>query len=327
VNRPSTQNQSLSLRISITDKCEFRCLYCMPADGVSKHRHEDILSFEQILEFVSLAKSKFDLRKVHLTGGEPLVRKGIVNLVAMIAALGVEDLALTTNACKLATLAGELKDAGLHRVNVSLDSLEPELFAELTRGGHLADVICGIDAALANGLGPIKFNTVVLRGYNDMHIVDMARWAMARGCIIRFLELMPIGYITSRFEELYVSSEEVATRLGEAFDLKPQAYKPGASTKYFDVFDIDDGQSAGRLGLITGQSKPFCSSCRRLRLTSTGKLITCLAHGQGPDIAHLLGSGNLDDRDKLTKIISDELDAKAHRGDFDTGHAMAAVGG
>ena len=325
MNCLNTHNQPLSLRISIIDKCEFRCLYCMPEEGVARLRHEDILSFEQIVDFVSMAKAEFDLRKVHLTGGEPLVRKNVVELVKMIAELGVEDLALTTNACKLASLAGELKNAGLRRVNVSLDSLEPETFADLTRGGDLSKVIEGVDAAIENGLGPIKFNTVVLRGRNDAQLVEMARWALDRGCIIRFLELMPIGYIKPSFEKLYVSSEEILKRLSGAFDLQPEPFSPGASTRYFKVSGANG--TGGRIGLITGQSKPFCASCRRLRLTSTGKLITCLAHGQGPDISNMLASDNPDDREALKKIISDELDAKAHRGDFDTDHAMASVGG
>lgn len=325
MSRPDTQNQSLSLRISVTDKCEFRCLYCMPSEGVPRLGHDDILSFEQIVDFVSLAKSQFDLRKVHLTGGEPLVRKNIVDLVRMISEIGVADLALTTNACKLASLAGELKNAGLNRVNVSLDSLDPETFAMLTRGGDLAKVIEGVDAALAFGLGPIKFNTVVLRGHNDTHVVDMARWAIDRGCVIRFLELMPIGYIKPDFKKLYVPYDEIIKRLDAAFELEPQPFGPGTSTKYFKVSSA--GGPDGMLGMITGQSHPFCSSCRRLRLTSTGKLITCLAHGQGPDIAHMLRSDNPQDREMLKKIISDELDAKAHRGDFDTDHAMVSVGG
>ena len=319
------QNQSLSLRISIIDKCEFRCLYCMPSEGVPLLRHDDILSFEQIVDFISMAKSQFDLRKVHLTGGEPLVRKGVVDLVRMIAETGVEDLALTTNACKLAALAGELKAAGLNRVNVSLDSLDPETFATLTRGGDLGQVVKGIDAALAGGFGPIKFNTVVLRGHNDAHLADMARWAIERGCVIRFLELMPIGYIKPDFEKLYVPSDEILQTLSGAFDLEPEAFSPGASTRYFKASSADGLE--GQLGMITGQSKPFCSSCRRLRLTSPGKLITCLAHGHGPDIAGLLGSDDPSDRETLKRIISDELDAKAHRGDFDTDHAMASVGG
>ena len=325
MNRPDTQNQSLSLRISVTDKCEFRCLYCMPSEGICKQAHDDILTFEQIVDFVALARSQFDLAKVHLTGGEPLVRKNIVDLVAMIAEVGVDDLALTTNACKLATLAGDLKNAGLHRVNVSLDSLDPVVFSTLTRGGLLADVLNGVDAALDNGLGPIKFNTVVLKGYNDTQIAKMARWAISRRCIIRFLELMPIGCAKPMFDDLYVPADEIRKQLAGAFDLKAQAYSPGASTRYFEASD-DDG-ARGLVGLISGQSEPFCSSCRRLRLTSTGKLIACLARGQGPDVGSMLCSDNPADRETLKRIISDELDAKAHRGDFDTDHAMAAVGG
>jgi cyclic pyranopterin phosphate synthase len=325
VKRPINQNQSLSIRISVTDKCEFRCLYCMPAEGVPRQHHDDMLTFEQIVDFVALAQSEFALTKVHLTGGEPLVRKGIVDLVAMIADLGVEDLALTTNASSLAPLAGKLKNAGLHRVNVSLDSLDPHVFSTLTRGGRLSDVLRGVDAALDNGLGPIKFNTVVMRTYNDTQVADMARWAISRHCVIRFLELMPIGCVKSMFDDMYVSSDEIQEQLEEAFDLKAQAYSPGASTRYFKASGPDG--TDGLVGLISGQSKPFCSSCRRLRLTNTGKLITCLARGEGPNVGDMLSTDDPADRETLKQIISDELHAKAHRGDFDTNHAMAAVGG
>ena len=325
MKRPITQNQSLSLRISVTDKCEFRCLYCMPAEGVCRGSHDDILTFEQIVDFVRLARSEFALAKVHLTGGEPLVRRGIVDLVSMIAEVGAGDLALTTNACKLAALAGNLKNAGLNRVNVSLDSLDPAVFSTLTRGGRLTDVLDGVDAALDNDLGPIKFNTVVLKGHNHTRIAEMARWAISRGCVIRFLELMPIGCAKSMFKDLFVPADEIRMQLAKTFELKAQPYSPGASTRYFEA--SDGNGSNGLVGLISGQSQPFCSSCRRLRLTSTGKLISCLARGQGPDIRALLCSNAPADRKTLKNILSDELAAKAHRGDFDTTHAMVAVGG
>jgi len=297
----------------------------MPAEGVRRQSHGDLLTFEQIVEFVRMTRSEFALDKVHLTGGEPLVRRGIVDLVSMIAEVGASDLALTTNACKLAELAGDLKNAGLHRVNVSLDSLDPDTFSMLTRGGSLRDVLDGVDAALDNGLGPIKFNTVVLRGYNHTQIAEMARWAISRGCVIRFLELMPIGCAKPMFGDLFVPADEIRTQLAKTFELKAQPYRPGASTRYFEAFDGNG--TDGLVGLISGQSQPFCSSCRRLRLTSTGKLITCLARGEGPDIRTLLCSDSRADRETLKRILRDELAAKAHRGDFDTTHAMVAVGG
>jgi cyclic pyranopterin phosphate synthase len=297
----------------------------MPAEGVRRRNHEDMLSFEQIVDFVRLARSEFALAKVHLTGGEPLVRRGIVDLVAMIADLGVNDLALTTNASSLAPLAGDLKKAGLHRVNVSLDSLDPDVFSTLTRGGTLGNVLEGVDAALDNGLGPIKFNTVVIRGYNHTQVAEMARWAIRRGCVIRFLELMPIGCAKSMFDDLFVPADEIKEQLARAFELKAQPYSPGASTRYFEASAGD--RADGLVGLISGQSEPFCSSCRRLRLTCSGKLIACLARGEGPDIRAMLCSNSPADRKMLTKILSDELASKAHRGDFDTTHAMAAIGG
>jgi cyclic pyranopterin phosphate synthase len=153
----------------------------------------------------------------------------------------------------------------------------------------------------------------------------MARWAISRGCVIRFLELMPIGCAKSVFGDLFVPADEIRKQLAGAFDLEARPYSPGASTRYFEA--SDGNGTDGLVGLISGQSQPFCSSCRRLRLTSTGKLITCLARGEGPDIRALLCSDSRADRETLKNILSDELAAKAHRGDFDTTHAMVAVGG
>jgi len=318
----------LSLRVSVIDKCELRCLYCMPAEGIRKCSHDDILRFEQIVDFVRLAKGEFGLSKVHLTGGEPLVRKNITSLVSMLSELGVPDIALTTNAWKLAAMARDLKDAGLDRVNISLDSLDPVIFATLTRGGRLRRVLRGLDAAIENRLGPIKFNAVVLRGYNHRRLAQMTRWAASRRCVFRFLELMPIGHAKGMFDGLFVPASEIRQRLSAEFELVPRAYDPGASTRYFEVFDR--GGAAGPLGsvgIISGQSEPFCSGCRRLRLTSTGKLISCLARGEGPSVRELLRSGGPADMRKLRDIIAAELASKSARSDFTTPRAMVSVGG
>jgi len=321
----TAQSQKLSLRVSVIDKCEFRCLYCMPCEGIRRCKHSDILSFEQIVDFVRLAKFEFALSKVHLTGGEPLVRKNIASLVGMIAEVGVDDLALTTNAWKLEAMAPDLKDAGLDRVNISLDSLDPITFATLTRGGRLRQVLRGVDAAMENSLGPIKFNTVVLRGYNHTQVPRMARWAMSRGCVIRFLELMPIGHAKPMFDGLFVPAAEIRRSLAGEFKLGPESYEPGASARYFEV--SGPGRRLGRVGIISGQSEPFCAGCRRLRLTSTGKLISCLARGEGPSVRELLRSDDPADRQTLREIIAGELAAKSARSDFTTPRAMASVGG
>jgi len=329
MKRPIKHAGGLSLRVSVIDKCEFRCLYCMPCEGIRKCRHSDILSFEQIVDFARLAREEFGLSKVHLTGGEPLVRRNITSLVGMISELGVADLALTTNAWKLAAMARDLKRAGLDRVNVSLDSLDPVVFAALTRGGRLRQVLGGVDAAMENGLGPIKFNTVVLRGYNHTRLARMTRWAASRGCVIRFLELMPIGHARGMFDGLFVPAAEIRRRLAGEFELVPETYEPGASTRYFEIYDRRGGGTGplGRVGIISGQSEPFCSGCRRLRLTSTGKLISCLARGEGPSVRELLRGGDPADMQTLGEIIAGQLASKSARGGFTTPRPMASVGG
>ena len=322
----SVQQQPVSLRISVTDRCQLRCLYCMPSEGVPKLNHEDILSFEEILRFVRVVKSRFGLSKVHITGGEPLIRPGIVDFVGMLAAEGIADLAMTTNAQELGRLAGPLKKAGLHRLNVSLDSLKDQSFAVLTRVGKVQPVLEGIQAALDAGLGPVKINTVVLRGHNDGEVLDLARWAIDHGCHIRFLELMPIGYIKDDFEKLFVSAMEIRSSLEKSFVLKSQDYRPGGSSRYFLATD-DSNERRGMIGFITPQSEPFCGGCRRLRLTSTGTLISCLARGTGLDTTAMLGDESQSAKKLLGDILATELDSKSARYGFDTGRAMVSVGG
>ncbi len=322
----SVQQQPVSLRISVTDRCQLRCLYCMPSEGVPKLNHEDILSFEEILRFVRVAKSRFGLSKVHITGGEPLIRPGIVDFVEMLAAEGIADLAMTTNAQGLGRFAVPLKKAGLHRLNVSLDSLKDQTFAALTRGGKVGPVLEGIQAALDAGLGPVKINTVVLRGHNDGEVLDLARWAIDHGCQIRFLELMPIGYIKDDFEKLFVSAMEIRSKLEKSFVLKSQDYRPGGSSRYFLVTDDSNGRR-GMIGFITPQSEPFCGGCRRLRLTSTGTLISCCARGIGLDPKPMLVDESKSAKNLLCEFLATELDSKSARHGFETGRAMVSVGG
>ncbi len=321
----SREEQPISLRISVTDRCQLRCLYCMPSEGVPICDHRDILRFEQIVRFVRVVKSRFGLSKVHITGGEPLVRPGIVELVAMLAAEDIGDLAMTTNAQHLGRLAGPLRKAGLHRLNVSLDTLNDQTFASLTRGGRVPPVLEGIQAALDEGLSPVKLNTVVLRGYNDGEVVDLAVWAIDHGCLVRFLELMPIGCAKSVFENLFVPASEIRRSLEKSFALAPLDYHPGESTRYF--LASDSHRRRGKIGFITPQTDPFCGGCRRLRLTSTGTVISCLAKGHGLDIRAVLRDGSQSAEKTLGDILGAELDSKGIRCGFDTGRAMVTVGG
>ncbi len=317
--------QPISLRISVTDRCQLRCLYCMPPKGVQKRARQDILSFEEILRFVRLVKSHFGLSKVHITGGEPLVRPGIVKLVEMLATEGVRDLALTTNGQCLGPVAQDLKRAGLSRVNVSLDSLNDKTYALLTRGGQLKRTLEGIQAALREGFSSVKLNTVALRGHNDAELTDMARWALDRHCHIRFLELMPIACAKGIFHDLFVPACEVRAHLDERFVFRALSYTPGLSSRDFLVCDSHGRR--GVIGFIAARSRPFCRGCRRLRLTSTGQLIGCLARGQGPDIRSLLRCNAQHIDQALHEIIESELALKRTDSEFDTNRTMASIGG
>jgi cyclic pyranopterin phosphate synthase len=315
--------QALALRISVTDRCPFRCVYCMPGGGVPLAPREQVLTFEDILRFVRVVKRHFGLAKVRLTGGDPLCRHGILDLVRMLADEGVGALTMTTNAVLLAPVAAALRDAGLGRVNVSLDSLDPETFSRLTRGGDLGRVLEGIEAALAAGLTPVKLNAVVIRGWNDGEIVTLARWAFERDCAIRFLELMPIGCAEPLSRERFVSTDEVRGRLAEHFRLEPLAGDPTQSSRDFAA--SDDAGLAGTVGFIASETQPFCEACNRLRLTSTGWLIPCLARGGGRVVRDLLRDP--DAEDSLVRAIAGGLAGKRTREDFDTEHAMRSVGG
>jgi len=314
----------LSLRISVTDRCQLRCVYCTPrAAGTA--RRSARLTFDEILRFVRAVQGRLALRKVHLTGGEPLCRPRIADLVRSLAGEGIGELALTTNGQRLTKLAPTLKRAGLRRVNVSLDSLDPQVFYTLTGGGRLADTLAGLDAALECGLGPVKLNTVVLRGYNDSEVVSLARYGLERGCHVRFLELMPIGCIRRRFARLFVSSAEVQSRLQRAFRFEPLPRAPSASSQDFRV--RGDRDLEGTLGFISPESAPFCAGCTRLRLTSTGQLIACLARGTGLRVAGLLRSNAPEAMERLQEIVGALLARKQARASFGAAQPMLAVGG
>lgn len=254
------------LRISITDLCNFRCMYCMPEEGVEKLCHSDILSFEDILE-IARAAAELGIRKIRVTGGEPLVRKGVVSLIRGLAEIpGIEDLAMTTNAVCLAPMAEELKEAGLKRVNISLDTLDEEKFRYITRGGDLRSVLQGIWAA-ADCMEQVKINTVLVGGFNVEEIPALANLTREFPLELRFIELMPIGHTVPFGKEAYVSNDIVLTNLPDLEPIKriegvAQLYRlPGAK---------------GRIGLISPLSNHFCHDCNRIRLTADGKLKPCL---------------------------------------------------
>jgi cyclic pyranopterin phosphate synthase len=315
----------ISLRVSITDRCQLHCLYCAPSCDLEEPSSSEILSFEEIVRFVRVVKRCFGVSKVHITGGEPLLRPGVSDLVEMVAGEKITDVALTTNGQLLGAMSLNLKRAGLHRVNISLDSLNATTFRYLTRGGELQHTLTGIEAAVDCGLAPVKLNVTVLRDVNSHELVEIARFGLERGCEVRFLELMPIGPAAERFGDLFVTSGEVLSKLGGAFDLMPAAGSSSNSTR--DYLARDGQGRKGIIGVISPQTAPFCHDCRRLRLTATGQLIGCLARGEGPNIRAFLRDGDSCDTERLAMAIHNTLRLKRNAGRFSTRELMARVGG
>ncbi len=280
------------LRISVTDRCNLRCLYCMPEDGVPWRPHEEILRYEEF-ETIVRAAAALGISKVRLTGGEPLVRLGIDDLVRKLARIpGIDDLAMTTNGILLSRYAEALADAGLDRVNISLDTLDPARFRRITRRGELSDVLTGIEAARRAGLRPIKINTVVIRGLNDDEVVELAAKSLeAEWWNIRFIELMPVGddaAMERAWEEQVVTAHEIRTRIEAPLGpLEPAKMRAGnGPARYYRL-----PGAPGTLGFITPISEHFCEQCNRLRLTADGQLRPCLLSDQEVDLRGPLRAG------------------------------------
>lgn len=265
------------LRISVTDLCNLRCRYCIPEEGVEKKCHSNILSIEEMEEVVKVS-SRLGVNKIRLTGGEPLVRKGIVELVQKISKVpGINEVAMTTNGILLKEYAKELKKAGLKRVNISLDTLNEDKYAYITRRGKLKDVLDGINEAKKVGLLPVKINTVLVKGFNDDEIEDFINLTMKDQVDIRFIELMPIGENGGWSKEHFISNETVLERYP---DLVPVVSEDkSAPARYYKL-----SNAKGRIGLINPISSHFCSSCNRLRLTADGKIKPCLHSNEEIDI-------------------------------------------
>ena len=286
------------LRVSVTDKCDLRCTYCMPAEGLPWLPREEALTDEEIVRLVRIGVERLGIREVRLTGGEPLIRPGLPGLVERLAALLPRPrLSLTTNGVALARLAAPLAAAGLDRVNVSLDTLDPELFRTLTRRDRHERVVAGIDAALAAGLGPVKINTVLLRGVNEHEAAALLRWSLERGCELRFIEQMPLDAQHGWDREKMVTAEEILEQLAAEFELVPEgdAVRGAAPAETWRVagFRAPDGGPA-RVGVIASVTRPFCGDCDRVRLTADGQMRTCLFAREESDLRAPLRSGASD---------------------------------
>lgn len=275
------------LRVSVTDKCNLRCIYCMPEEGVELRPHGDILSLEEIYKIIQSAVL-MGIRKVRFTGGEPLVRKGIISLIKMVNEIPeIDDIALTTNGILLPEMAAELKKAGLKRVNISLDTLSPEKFARITRVGRLSKVWLGLEAAREAGFDPVKINTVIIRGFNDDELKDFVELTKEAPLHIRFIELMPIGASKYCAQESYVSTQELIDRISRDFNILPEKEVPGSGpAKYYRI-----PGALGTIGFISPISNHFCGNCNRLRLTAEGQLRPCLQSPKEIDLKTPLRRG------------------------------------
>ncbi|MFO8010457.1 MAG: GTP 3',8-cyclase MoaA [Dehalococcoidia bacterium] len=301
------------LRLSVTDRCNFRCIYCMPLQGIKTLDHSDILSYEEIM-LVAEAAAGLGINKVRLTGGEPLVRADLSNLVEMLSAIdGIDDLTLTTNGSLLRRHARELKDAGLSRVNISLDTLRPERFEQITRFGRLEEVLRGAETAGAAGLYPIKFNTVVMRGINDDEITDFARKTIEDGWHVRFIEFMPIGESSGENNGRFISIAEITEHIEKLGTLETGKLDGNGPAKYYRL-----PGATGTIGFISPISNHFCYQCNRLRLTADGKLRPCLLSDDEIDLRGPLREGA--SADDLKRLIEKAIESKPK------GHSLGSGG-
>ncbi len=297
------------VRLSVTDRCDFRCVYCM-AEEMTFLPRQQILSLEELAQ---VARTFVDLgtEKIRLTGGEPLVRKDILELVKDIGSLGLRDFAMTTNGSKLTTMAEPLRKAGLKRLNISLDSLDPDKFHRITRTGQLNQVLDGVDAAREAGFEGIKLNTVVMKGGNDEEVPALVDFARRKNIDITFIEEMPLGEISEHDRgEALCTSDEVRDIIGQHHELMPTPEDSGGPARYFRMPD-----SNTKVGFISPHSHNFCSTCNRVRVTVEGRLLLCLGNEHSVDLRHVLRSHPESD-EKLRETIINAMDLKPERHHF-----------
>jgi GTP 3',8-cyclase len=315
------------LRISVTDRCNFRCSYCMPLDKYEWIDKKEILTFEEITRLASLFVG-LGVEKIRLTGGEPLVRQNLDRLVGKLSAIqGLKDLCLTTNGALLGEKIQSLKLAGLRRINVSLDSLDPDKFRQITKRGDLDKVLEGIFAAKSHGLNPIKLNAVIERGVNDEDILPLVEFSRQHGFAMRFIEYMDVGNANNWTSEKLVPKKEMIAKIHSRYPLKEVGRAQGTAPSV--DYEFVDGR--GDIGVIASVTEPFCSSCTRVRVTADGKIVTCLFSETGHDVKALLRDGASDEEilkllgsiwrtrtdryslDRLEALRSANYDPKSHK--------------
>ncbi len=307
------------LRISVTDRCNLRCVYCMPEAGLPWIAKAEILSYEEIARIVRAA-AKIGVRSIRLTGGEPLIRRGLERLVAMIAATpGIDDIALSTNGLLLAEQARPLRDAGLTRVNVSLDTLRADRFATIARRPGLERVLAGIDAAFDAGLGPVKLNCVVMRGQNDDEVAAFAELTRTRALAVRFIEVMPVVENVAGHTSEYVSATEILDRIRAINALHPVDGPPGNGPARYYAFE----GAAGSVGVISPLSHDYCDTCNRVRLSADGRLKLCLFGDHFIDLRTPVRDFATDE--ELIAIFRGSMYVKPERHHLDIGQTSSAM--
>ncbi len=296
------------LRLSVTDRCNMRCFYCMPKEGIVKKGHDAVLSYEELLLIAGTAVG-IGIEKIRITGGEPLVRNGIVGFLEQLARIpGLRHLALTTNGLLLAEMAADLYRAGVQRLNVSLDSLNPQTFSEITRGGDLGRVLSGLDAAEKAGFPPPKINCVIMRGVNDNEILDFADMTLSHGNSIRFIEYMP-AIREDGWQRYCISGEEILERIAGKYTLEQIDKGPFAGPSR----DFRIPGASGSIGIITAVSGHFCSECNRIRVTSTGQAKGCLFSDERTDLVPFLRPP---DPQALAAVLKGIVSGKPERHDI-----------
>jgi cyclic pyranopterin phosphate synthase len=318
--------QMTYLRISLTDRCNFRCVYCMPATGMKFQPRDELLTDEELLRLVGLfARSGFT--KLRLTGGEPTIRPHVEDLIREMKAFpGIEEISMTTNGLLLPRMAVDLRDAGLDRINVSIDTLDPVRFKFMTRGGRLDLVLAGIEEAERVGIGPIKLNTVVVRGQNEQEVVDMAALSIDKPWEVRFLEIMPMEGVGMVYDEGLVTTEETKARLEHHYGpLRPVDSNPSDPARLWQL-----PGARGTIGFISPISEPFCQFCNRVRLTADGKLRLCLLRNDEIDFREEMRNG-ASDEDMLLRLRAGiwrkPWGHGLAEGDLNIGRGMSQIGG
>ncbi|MBS41935.1 MAG: GTP 3',8-cyclase MoaA [Nocardioides sp.] len=316
------------LRVSLTDKCNLRCTYCMPAEGLDWMPTDQQLSDDEVVRLVGVAARHLGVREVRFTGGEPLVRRGIVDIVGRVkAADPTLELSITTNALGLSRTAGALAEAGLDRVNVSLDTVRRDTFAEITRRDRLDDVVAGLAAAQEAGLGPVKVNAVLMRGVNDDQAPELLRWCLDRGYQLRFIEQMPLDAQHGWSRDGMVTADEIFGWLAAEFDLAPAGEPRGSAPA--ELFAVDGGPAT--VGVIASVTRPFCGDCDRVRLTADGQVRTCLFARHESDLRTALRAGATDEEIARRWAAAMRTKAPGHGIDdpsfLQPARPMSAIGG